>query len=61
VPNAPVEEFCFDTCDQYGLQADAFAHAIIDDTAVPTPIADAVANMRVIERVVASAKNNAWA
>ena len=32
----------------------------MDDTSVPTPIADAVANMRVIERVATSAKNNAW-
>jgi predicted dehydrogenase len=58
---APCEEIRFDTCDQYGLQADAFARAIMDDASVPTPIADAVANMRVIERVATSAKNNAWA
>ena len=43
------------------LQADAFARAIMDDTPVPTPLADAVANMRVIERVATSAKKNAWA
>jgi predicted dehydrogenase len=60
-PNAPLEEIRFDICDQYGLQADAFVRAIMDDSTVPTPIADAVANMRVIERVATSAKNNAWA
>jgi predicted dehydrogenase len=59
--NSPCEEIRFDTCNQYGLETDAFAKAIIDDTAVPTPLADAVANMRVIERVVTSAKTNAWA
>jgi predicted dehydrogenase len=60
-PDAPCEEMRFDACDQYMLQADAFARTIMDDAAVPTPIADAVANMRVIERISTSAKNNAWA
>jgi predicted dehydrogenase len=55
------EEIRFDVCDQYTLQADAFARAIRDDTPVPTPLADAIANMRVIERVVASAGNGTWA
>jgi predicted dehydrogenase len=55
-----VEEICFDVCDQYTLQADAFARAIIDDTRVPTPLADAVANMRVIERIFKSAEQNIW-
>jgi predicted dehydrogenase len=56
----PIEELSFDTCDQYTLQADAFARAILDDTPVPTPLADAVANMRVIERIIASAEKSAW-
>jgi predicted dehydrogenase len=56
-----VDEVRLETCDQYMLQADAFATAIIEDSAVPTPLADAVANMRVIDRVLTSAKNNAWA
>jgi predicted dehydrogenase len=57
----PTEEIFFDVCDQYTLQADAFARAILDDTPVPTPLADAIANMRVIERVVASAGSGTWA
>jgi hypothetical protein len=60
-PGSPTEEVRFDVCDQYTLQADAFASAIIEDSAVPTPLADAVANMRVIERVLASVKSNNWA
>lgn len=56
-----IEEITFDTCDTYTVQADAFARAILDDTPVPTPIADAVANMRIIERVRTSADTNAWA
>jgi len=54
------EEIVFETCDQYGLQGDVFSRAILDDTPVPTPIDDAVANMRVIEGVVAAGKNGAW-
>ena len=54
------EEILFDMCDQYTLQADAFGRAILDDTPVPTPLADAVANMRVIERILASAETSEW-
>jgi predicted dehydrogenase len=56
-----IEEVTFPVCNQYTLQADAFARAVLDDTPVEFPIADAVANMRVIERIFTSAKTNAWA
>jgi predicted dehydrogenase len=55
------EEIRFDVCDQYTLQADAFARAILDDQPVPTPLTDAIANMRVIERIHASAASGTWA
>lgn len=58
--NAAIEEITFPVCDQYTRQGDAFARAVLDDTPVPTPLADAVGNMRVIESVLASAKANAW-
>jgi predicted dehydrogenase len=54
------EEITFDTVDQYTIQGDLFARAILDDTPVPTPLTDAVANMCVIEALVASARDNAW-
>jgi predicted dehydrogenase len=57
---AVAEEIVFDTCDQYALQADNFAEAVLDDLTIPTPISDALANMRVIERLFASAEKNAW-
>ncbi|MGH8914413.1 MAG: Gfo/Idh/MocA family protein [Acidimicrobiia bacterium] len=41
--------------DQYGVQADAFSRAIRDDTPVPTPPDDAVANLIVLERIFADA------
>jgi predicted dehydrogenase len=59
-PGTPIEEVKFDTCDQYSLQADAFARAILEDTPLPTPLADAVANMNVIQRVRDSAEKTAW-
>lgn len=55
-----INEMTFEICDQYTLQADAFARAILEDTPVPTPLADAVANMRTIEAVLASARSGAW-
>ncbi len=56
-PVAPeVERFTFETADPYGVEADAFAAAVLDGTALPTPPEDAVANMRVIERVVEAAE-----
>jgi predicted dehydrogenase len=54
------EEIVFDVCDQYTLQGDALARAILDDTPVPTPIEDAVANMAVIEALVRSSKSGTW-
>lgn len=56
-----VEEILLPIADQYTVQGDLFAQAILENTAVPTPIEDAVANMKVIERVFASAATGAWA
>ena len=56
-PVAPhVERLTFDTADPYGVEADAFAAAILDGTPLPTPAADAVANLRVIERILEAAE-----
>lgn len=51
-----VREEALPACDQYTLQGDLFARAILDDTPVSTPIEDAVANMHVIEAIVQSGK-----
>jgi predicted dehydrogenase len=42
--------------NQYGLQADAFSRAVLEDAPVPTPPEDAIANMRVIEAVLSAAE-----
>ena len=55
-----IEELHFETCDQYGIQADLFSRAILEDLPVPTPISDAVANMRVIDALVKSGQRNNW-
>jgi len=55
-----VNEIVFDACSHYTFQGDLFSQAILNDTDVPTPLEDAVANMRVIEAIRASAENSAW-
>jgi predicted dehydrogenase len=46
----------FEAVDQYTLQGDGFSAAILNDAPVPVPLADAEANMRVLEGLVESAK-----
>ncbi|HKI56815.1 MAG TPA: Gfo/Idh/MocA family oxidoreductase [Trueperaceae bacterium] len=53
-------ERVFDRVDQYTLQAEAFTRAIREDREVPTPLDDAVANMRVIEAVFGSGRSGGW-
>jgi hypothetical protein len=40
--------------DQYTIQANLFAQAVLDDTPVPVPVSDAIANMKVIESILAT-------
>jgi predicted dehydrogenase len=46
------EEMNFDPVDQYTLQGDLFSLAVLNNKPVPTPLQDAVNNMKVIERVL---------
>jgi predicted dehydrogenase len=55
-----VEEIVFDICNQYTLQGQQFAETVLRDTPVPTSLEDAVANMRVVEAIVASAQRGVW-
>jgi predicted dehydrogenase len=55
-PVAPTTEtFEFETADPYTVEAERFAEAILDGLPTPTPPEDAVANLRVIERIFAAA------
>ncbi len=44
--------------DQYGVQADAFSRAVRGGTPVPTPPTDAIANLEVMERIIADAERS---
>lgn len=55
-----IEQIDFPACDQYRAQGDAFNQAVLEDTPVPTPISDAVANMLVIEAILRSAGSGGW-
>lgn len=71
--NAPVDRVCelwlhssgsrqipLPVADQYTLQGDLFSQAVLNDTPVPTPLQDAVDNMRIIEAIFQSVKTNEW-
>jgi predicted dehydrogenase len=57
---AGIKEIAFGICDQYTIQGDLFSRAILEDSAVPTPLSDGVANMRVIEAIKQSAASGGW-
>jgi predicted dehydrogenase len=44
----------FPVCDQYTIQGDVFSQAIQENTPVPVPLEDALKNMEVIEKILAS-------
>jgi len=50
----------FPTADQYTIQGDAFSRAILNDTEVPVPLEDAIANMAVMEAIFQSAISGHW-
>ncbi|WP_299580163.1 Gfo/Idh/MocA family oxidoreductase [uncultured Sunxiuqinia sp.] len=54
------EAFTFPPVDQYTLQGDAFSQAILQNTTVPTPLTDAIGNMKVIDGLVESTQNRQW-
>jgi predicted dehydrogenase len=58
--NAQITSLPMDVCDQYTIQGDLFARAILDDAPVPTPFDDAVHNMATIDAIVKSAQISAW-
>jgi len=55
-----IEEIRLEPCDQYTIQGDLFSQAILNNSEVPTPLSDALANMRAIEAVLRSARDGVW-
>jgi predicted dehydrogenase len=47
-------------CDQYTIQGDAFSRSIRENSEVPVPLEDALANMKVIDAIFRSAASNRW-
>ena len=58
--NEIIEEIEIEICDQYTIQGDLFSLAVLKNEKVPTPIEDAVENMKVLEAVILSAKKEEW-
>ncbi|HDJ33927.1 MAG TPA: Gfo/Idh/MocA family oxidoreductase [Bacteroidetes bacterium] len=55
-----IRELTFGPYDQYGLMFEAFAEAVLNDLPVPTPVSDAINNMKVIDAVRASEESGGW-
>jgi predicted dehydrogenase len=47
-------------CNQYTIQGDLFSRAILDNSAVPVPLEDALRNMAVIEAVLRAGASGRW-
>jgi predicted dehydrogenase len=58
--NEGIEETCFPICNQFELQGEAFSKAILENTPTPTPLADAIENMAVIDAIFSSAESSSW-
>ena len=58
--NEIIEEIEIKICDQYTIQGDLFSLAVLKNEKVPTPIEDAVENMKVLEAVIQSAEKKEW-
>lgn len=55
-----LETITFEAADQYALQADAFAEAVIGSRYVLPALEDALCNMRVIDAVAESTRLGSW-
>ncbi|QDV53608.1 Gfo/Idh/MocA family protein [Gimesia fumaroli] len=55
-----IEEIELELCNQYTIQGDLMSQAILNDSPVPTPLSDAIRNMRVIEAIFESHRSGNW-
>ena len=58
--NTGITPEVFPAVDQYTLQGDAFARAILEGTPPPVGLTEAIANMAVIDAVFRSAETQQW-
>jgi predicted dehydrogenase len=59
--NKEVDTLEFEGGDHYMDMVDAFAQAIVNGAPAPTALTDALANMKAIDAIFASAKSGRWA
>ncbi|HLR25605.1 MAG TPA: Gfo/Idh/MocA family oxidoreductase [Fodinibius sp.] len=57
---AESREITFEACNQYTAQGDLFSKAVLDNTQVPTPLTDALANLQVLEAIKQSSQHRQW-
>ena len=50
----------FPVCDQYTLQGDAFARAVLGEAPWDYPLEDAIANMQVIDAIFRAGRSGRW-
>lgn len=58
--NRIVEEIDISPANHYSAMGDAFAQSVFNNTPVPTPLDDAIANMRTIDALFESAAEGQW-
>jgi predicted dehydrogenase len=58
---AAIETIEVEACDQYTIQGDLFARAILAGGPAPYPLEDSIRNMQVIDALVRSAETAGWA
>ena len=55
-----IEEIPFEVCDQFSIQAEEFARAIIENRPQPVPLEDAVGNMACLDAIFRSSESGQW-
>ncbi len=58
--NVGIRDIIFEPADQYGIEIEAFSHAVRENLPVPTDPADAVENQKVLDALFLSEKSGAW-
>ena len=55
-----IEETTFPICNQYTLEGDVVSQAILNGDPSPTPLSDAIGNMKVIDAIFESHEQDGW-
>lgn len=55
-----IEDIVIAPSDHYRNMGDAFAQSVILQKDIPTPLSDALANMKIVDAIFSSAQSNQW-